>query len=133
MRATVTVLVVLIALLALPAGVAAVRPQADCPAEASGYQLVDLQTWWDITVEGFEAEGIPVYVGGDPSNDFTAEFDAFAAEAGFGDGQGLFDFVWGPQWDVIDKGGDGWGCMKARPHTPGNPAYFFNGIDNTAP
>jgi len=23
-------------------------------------------------------------------------------------------------------------CMKDRPHTPGNPASFFNGVDNTA-
>ena len=64
----------------------------------------------------------PGYVGGDPANGFTEEFDEFGAAAGFGDGQGVYDFVWGPQWAVIDKGGDGWACMKRRPITPGNPA-----------
>ena len=131
MRATVTLLAAVLALLLMPAGASA-RPQAGCPNESSGYILVDLQTWWDISVEGFEAAGIPVYVGGDPANGFTEEFDEFAAGAGFGDGQGLHDFVWGPQWAVIDKGGDGWACMKPRPVTPGNPAYFFNGVDNTS-
>jgi hypothetical protein len=131
MRASIAVLAAVLALLLMPAAAAA-RPQATCPGDASGYFLVDLPTWWDITVEGFEDAGIPVYVGGDPANGFTDEFDAFGAAAGFGDGQGVFDFVWGPQWDQIDKGGDGWACMKRRPITPGNPAYFFNGVDNTS-
>ena len=132
MRATVTLLAAVLALLLMPVGAAA-RPQAGCPNDSSGYFLVDLQTWWDITVDGFEDEGIPVYVGGDPANEFTDEFDEFAAAFGLGDGQGLHDFVWGPQWAGIDKGGDGWACMKRRPITPGNPAYFFNGVDNTSP
>lgn len=132
MRATVTLLATVLALLLMPVGAAA-RPQAGCPNEASGYFLVDLETCWGITVDGFEAEGIPVYVGGDPANGFTEEFDELAAAAGFGDGQGLYDFVWGPQWAAIDKGDDGWACMKRRPITPGNPAYFFNGVDNTSP
>jgi hypothetical protein len=33
---------------------------------------------------------------------------------------------------VIDKNEDLLVCMKPRPITPGNPAYFFNGVDNTA-
>jgi hypothetical protein len=131
MRATVTLLVAVLALLLMPVGAAA-RQQAGCPNDDSGYMLVDLQTWWDITVDGFEAAGIPVYVGGDPANGFTEEFDAFGAAFGLGDGQGVYDFIWGPQWDKIDKGGDGWACMKPRPVTPGNPAYFFNGVDNTS-
>jgi hypothetical protein len=131
MRARVALLAAVLALLLVPAAAAA-RPQAGCPDESSGYFLVDLPTWWDITVEGFEDAGIPVYVGGDPANGFTEEFDEFAAAFGFEDGQGIFDFIWGPQWDQIDKGGDGWACMKRRPITPGNPAYFFNGVDNTS-
>ena len=131
MRASIGLLAAILAVLLMPVGVAA-RQQAGCPNDSSGYQLVDLQTWWDITVEGFEEAGIPVYVGGDPANGFTDEFDAFGAEFGLGDGQGVFDFIWGPQWDKIDKGGDGWACMKPRPVTPGNPAYFFNGVDNTS-
>jgi hypothetical protein len=114
------------------APVAAGRPVATCPAEASGYFIVDQQEWWDVTVEGFEAEGINVYVGGDPANGFTDEFDEFAAVVGFGDGQGLYDFVWITQWQGIDKNDDLLVCMKRRPVTPGNPAYFFNGVDNTA-
>jgi hypothetical protein len=125
-----TFLVVLIAIMLVPAAVAA-RPVASCPTAGSGYDLVTQQTWWDRTVAGFEAEGIHVYVDGDPANGFTEEFDDFAAAIGFGDGQGLYDFVWITQWAHIDKNGDLLLCMKSRPHTPGNPAYFFNGIDNT--
>jgi hypothetical protein len=131
MRASIGLLAAFLAVLLVPVGAAA-RQQAGCPNDSSRYQLVDLQTWWDISVDGFEEAGIPVYVGGDPANGFTEEFDALGAELGLGDGQGLFDFVWGPQWDQIDKGGDGWACMKPRPVTPGNPAYFFNGVDNTS-
>ena len=123
----------LMAALAMVPGVAlAARPVADCPTNSSGYTLVGQQTWWDRTVAGFEAEGIHVYVGGVPANGFTAEFDSFAAEAGFGSGQGLYDFVWVTQWVAIDKNGDLMVCMKDRPHTPGNPAFFFNGVDNTS-
>ncbi len=123
----------LVAALALVPGVAlAARPVAGCPADTSGYFLVGQQTWWDRTVAGFEAEGIPVYVGGDPNLGFTAAFDAFAADAGYGNGQGLYDYVWVTQWQGIDKNGDLMVCMKDRPHTPGNPAYFFNGVDNTS-
>lgn len=123
----------LVGALALVPGVAlAARPVAGCPAGPSGYALVGQQTWWDRTVAGFEAEGIPVYVGGDPSNGFTDAFEAFSADAGFGDAQGLYDFVWVTQWAGIDKNGDLLVCMKDRPHTPGNPAFYFNGVDNTS-
>jgi hypothetical protein len=129
----IAVLVGLLAALALVPGVAlAARPVAGCPNASSAYTLVDQQTWWDRTVAGFEAEGIPVYVGGDPGNAFTAAFEAFSAAAGFGSAQGLYDFVWIDQWVAIDKNGDLSVCMKDRPHTPGNPAYYFNGVDNTA-
>lgn len=132
MRRTATFLVVLVVLMLLPASVVAGRPVAGCPDASSGYDLVDQQTWWDRTVAGFEAEEIPVYVGGDPANGFTADFDAFSADFGFGDGQGLYDFVWIDQWIGMDKNDDLHVCMKDRPITPGNPAYFFNGVDNTA-
>jgi len=123
----------LVAALSLVPGVAlAARPVAACPTDSSGYTIVDKQTWWDRTVAGFEAEGIQVYVDGIPANGFTSEFDAFSAGAGFGSGQGLYDFVWFAQWAGIDKNRDLMVCMKDRPHTPGNPAFFFNGVDNTA-
>jgi hypothetical protein len=123
----------LVAAVALvPGSALAARPVSNCPADSSGYFLVGQQTWWDLTVAGFEAEGVHVYVGGIPANGFTAAFDAFSADAGFGNGQGLYDYVWITQWIGIDKNGDLKVCMKDRPHTPGNPAYFFNGVDNTA-
>ena len=123
----------LVAALSIAAPAAAAPPVGACPAHSSGYFIVDQQEWWDITVEGFEAEGISVYVDGDPANGFTAEFDVFAAAAGFGSAQGLYDFVWITQWQKLDKNGDLQLCMKRRPVTVGNPAYFFNGIDNSMP
>ena len=36
------------------------------------------------------------------------------------------------QWAEIDHNVNGLVCMKTRPHTPGNPAYFFNGVDDQA-
>jgi hypothetical protein len=132
MRRLLISLAILASLILLPGGAMAARPVGQCPNASSGYFLVDQQTWWDRTVAGFEAEGIPVYVNGDSRLGFTAEFDAFAADAGFGDGQGLYDFVWVDQWLGIDKNGNLMVCMKDRPHTPGNPAFFFNGVDDTA-
>ena len=132
MRRTAATLGLLATLALLPSVALAARPVADCPAETSGYAMVGQQLWWDRTVAGFEAEGIHVYVGGVPANGFTAQFETFSAEAGFGSAQGLYDFVWITQWAKIDKNGDFLVCMKDRPHTPGNPAYFFNGVDNTA-
>lgn len=35
-------------------------------------------------------------------------------------------------WDRINKNGDAYVCMKPYPHTPGSPAYLFNGTDNNA-
>ena len=46
MRATVTLLAAVLALLVMPAGAAA-RQQAGCPNDNAGFILVDLQTWWD--------------------------------------------------------------------------------------
>jgi hypothetical protein len=131
MRRTATLLGLMAALALVPGVVLAARPVAGCPNDPSGYALVSQQTWWDRTVAGFEAEGIPVYVGGDPANGYTAAFEAFSADAGFGTAEGLHDFVWVTQWVKLDKNGDLLLCMKDRPHTPGNPAYFFNGVDNT--
>ena len=108
---------------------AAGKPAQTCGAAASGYFVVDVDEWWDITVAGFEAEGIPVYESG---TTYTDAFDEFAAAAGFGDGAGLEAFVRVEQWDAIDKNDNGLVCMKRRPITPGNPAYFFNGVDDQA-
>ena len=103
----------------------AAKPTPSCPSEASGYFPVDIDLWWDITVEGFETEGITVY---EADGTYTAEFDAFTAAVGFGDGAGLEAFVRGPQWDKIDRNENGTACMKRR--GAGNPAYFFNGVDD---
>jgi hypothetical protein len=113
---------------------AAVPPSRGCPTE-SGYFLVDQQGWWDESVIGFGIAGIQVYVDDNPANGFTADFDALAAGAGFSDGQGLYDFIWGPQWDHLNHNGDAYLCMKRRPITPGggNPGFFFNGRDNATP
>jgi hypothetical protein len=45
-------------LIGLTASVAtATKPANTCGAKASGYFVVDVDTWWEITVEGFAAEG----------------------------------------------------------------------------
>ena len=57
----------LVAALALvPGSALAARPVSNCPADSSGYFLVGQQVWWDLTVAGFEAEGVHVYVDGIP-------------------------------------------------------------------
>ena len=115
---------------ALSASVLAAKPAQACGAAASGYFIVDVDEWWDITVAGFEAEGIDVYE--DDGVTFTQEFNDFAAAFGLGDGAGLEFFVKVEQWAGIDHNDNGLVCMKTRPHTPGNPAYFFNGVDDQA-
>ena len=120
---------ILLVALAVPVALAG-KPSNTCGAEASGYFLVDRDIWWDITVEGFEAEGIDVYEA--DGETFTAEFDQFAADVGFGDGAGLEEFVRVEQWAGIDHNDNGLVCMKRRPITPGNPAFFFNGVDDEA-
>jgi hypothetical protein len=118
-------------LLAATASVAiGAKPSNGCPPETSGYFLVDRDRWWDETVAGFEAEGIPVYEA--DGTTFTAEFNAFAADFGLVDGAGLEAFVRGAQWDAFDHNQNGLTCMKPRHSSPGvgNPAYFFNGVDD---
>jgi hypothetical protein len=119
----------LISVLASSVALAA-KPANTCGAAASGYFLVDRDIWWDITVDGFEAEGIDVYEA--DGTTFTAEFNQFAADVGFGDGAGLEAFVRVEQWAGIDHNDNGLVCMKRRPITQGNPAYFFNGVDDEA-
>jgi hypothetical protein len=138
MRRTIPLVALLLSLLA-PGIARAGAPIGECPngtaAYFPGWGTTDKQLWWDRTVAGFEIEGIDVYedgVTGNPGSGFTADFDLFADLAGFDGAAGLYDFVWVTQWDHIDKNGDGVICMHDRPHTRGNPAYFFNGIDNTA-
>ena len=106
------------------------KPANTCPAAASGYFVVDRDEWWDITVDGFEAEGITVYEADGVT--FTDEFNDFAAAFGLGDGAGLEEFVRFEQWAAIDLNDNDLVCMKRRPITPGNPAYFFNGVDDQA-
>jgi hypothetical protein len=119
----------LLVVLCVPAALAA-KPTNTCGAGASGYFLVDRDIWWDITVAGFEAEGIDVYEA--DGSTFTAEFDQFAADLGFGSGAGLEEFVRVDQWAGIDHNDNDLVCMKRRPITPGNPAFFFNGVDDQA-
>ena len=111
-------------------GTLAGKPAQTCGAAASGYFIVDRDQWWDITVAGFETEGIDVYEADGVT--FTQEFNDFAAAFGFGSGAGLEFFVKVEQWAAIDHNDNGLVCMKTRPHTPGNPAYFFNGVDDQA-
>jgi len=125
--ATAGAAVVLLGLLA-PSAALATKPALLCPAGTSGYYLVDKDEWWANTVAGFEAEGIQVYQS--DGTTFTKVFDDFSAAAGFGSAQGLYDFIWYEQWDGMDKNANGYVCMKNRPHTPGNPAFFFNGVDD---
>lgn len=97
----------------------ATKPTNTCPPFASsGYFIVDVDEWWDITVVGIEDEG---FADGD---------DAFAQSLGFADWADLEYFVKVTQWAEIDKNDNGLVCMKRRPHTPGNPYYFFNGVDD---
>lgn len=119
-------------LLAAAAPVVAGVPQRNCPNAHSGWNKVDVDGWWAESVEGFVFAGIPVYVGGDPNDGFTAAFDAFAVDFGFADGQALYEFIVGAQWDDLDANGDGFVCMKALPINVVNPGYFFQHIDNSA-
>jgi hypothetical protein len=119
----------LLIVLAVPVALAG-KPSNTCGAEASGYFLVDRDIWWDLTVAGFEAEGIDVYEA--DGTTFTVEFDQFAADLGFADGAGLEEFVRFDQWAGIDHNANDLVCMKRRPITPGNPAFFFNGVDDEA-
>ena len=125
LRATLATSLLLV--LTVPVAMAA-KPANTCGAETSCYFLVDVDIWWDITVDGFEAEGIDVYEA--DGTTYTAEFDQFAADAGFGDGAGLETFVRVDQWAIIDLNENDLVCMKRRPITPGNPAFFFNGVDD---
>ena len=82
------------------------KPTNSCPSSTSGYFLVDVDGWWDVTVDGFEAEGIPVYESDGVT--YTDEFNAFAVGFGLADGAELEAFVRGPQWESIDRNGNGW-------------------------
>lgn len=120
------------------------KPSHGCPSTQSAEKgsrtwfIVNVDGWWVRTVDGFDAEfayqqlGFTVYEGGGHSGPFTDQFDQFAADIGFGDGAGLEYFVKVTQWAVIDLNDNGWVCMKERPHTPGNPYYYFNGVDDQA-
>ena len=129
-RIPLVIAVLLLAAVAAGPVAGAGKPVQTCGNAASGYFVVNVDEWWDITVDGFEAAGLTVYETDGVT--FTAEFDAFAASAGFGDGAGLEHFVRIEQWAGIDHNGNGLVCMKTRPITPGNPAYFFNGVDDQA-
>ncbi len=108
----------------------AAKPSNGCPADPSGYFLVDIDGWWDNTVLGFEIAGIPVYE--DDGVTFTAAFNEFSAAFGLADGAALEAYVRGPQWDAFNKNETEFVCMKSRPVTPGNPGWKFNGVDDQA-
>jgi hypothetical protein len=121
MRRTLAISITLAVLVgSLTAGtVLATKETNTCPPFASsGYFIVDVDEWWEITVVGIEQEG------------FTEGDDAFAQSVGFADWADLEYFVKVTQWAAIDKNDNGLVCMKRRPHTPGNPYYFFNGVDD---
>ncbi|NJD28401.1 MAG: hypothetical protein FIA92_08895 [Chloroflexi bacterium] len=120
----------LVTMTAFPA--LAVKPDGQCPTAESGFVLVDQEGWWNETVAGFALAGIPVYVGGDPNAGFTVDFDAFAVGWGFADGQALYEYILGPQWDRLNINGDAYLCLRHPPVNPSNPGYFFTGIDNSA-
>jgi hypothetical protein len=115
----------------LPAGAAlAAKPINSCPAGVSGFERVTSEEWWARTVAGFEEEGIDVYE--DDGVTFTEEFDEFVMALGFEDGQALYEYIVGPQWDALNKNGNSYVCAKSGPDVPGIPAYFINGIDDQA-
>ncbi len=107
----------------------ATKPSTTCPAEQSGFVIVNRDGWWDRTVQGFEFEGIDVY---DSSGNFTPDFDAFATTFDFENGEALETFVRVHQWAQIDKNGNDYVCMKDPPNTPGIPDFFFTGLDDNA-
>ena len=126
-RISILLAVVLLAAAAAPVA-AAGKPSNTCGDAASGYFVVDVDEWWAITVDGFLAAGLTVYETDGVT--YTDEFNDFAAAAGFGNGAGLEAFVRVEQWAGIDHNANGLVCMKRRPITPGNPSYFFNGVDD---
>ena len=128
-RTLVSILLLAVALLVAPLNVAAGSPNAACANASSGFIRMDRDAWWANTLEGFVNEGLDVY---DQNGEFTAEFDAFAASFGFGDGAGLEYFVRVTQWAAIDKNENGFTCLKERPDTKGNPDYFVTGVDDSA-
>jgi len=110
----------------------AAQPDRDCPNAATTFELVDPAGWWANTIDGFAIAGIDVYVGGDPNNGFTAEFDEVSVAFGFADGQAFYEAIIGGNFDRIDGNDDGLVCMKPAPVNPSNPGYIFTAIDNVA-
>ena len=108
---------------------AAARPPSGCPNEASGFDRVTIDQWWDRSVAGWAEEGIAVYGAG---GDYTAEFDAWAQAYGLADGEAVEDFVRGPQWLAINKNGNDHACMRDLPNTNGTPGWIFVGVDDSA-
>ena len=119
------------AALLVPGGALGAKPAGSCPAAASGFVQVDSAGWWERSVAGFAAAGIPVY---DQHGNYTAAFEAFARSVGFDDAAAFERFIRGEQFAGMDRNADGYVCMKAGPHTapPGFAAYLFTGIDNNA-
>ncbi len=120
-----TAILVLVGLTAAPV---AARPDFACPADASGMARVDVDEWWERSVVGWAEAGIPVYDGGG----YSAAFDAWAQSFGLADGAAVEAYVRGDQWDLIDKNGNDYVCMRNQPNTPGSPGYIFVGVDDNA-
>jgi hypothetical protein len=100
-----------------------------CPNEASGYDRVTIDEWWDRSVAGCAEAGITVY---DANGDYTVEFDAWAVAFGLEDGAAVEAYVRGPQWSTIDRNGNDHACMRDMKNSPGMPGWIFNGIDDNA-
>jgi hypothetical protein len=113
------------------ASVLAGSPQRGCPASASGFEVFAIDpvvgdglpapgenAWWDMTLLGLAEEGLTP--------------QQAAADFGFASVEELYEFI---QANLrgLDKNGDNSFCAKPfPPHQNGQPAYFFNAVDNKA-
>lgn len=119
---------VLGALMAAPA--LAVEPAHTCPAAASGFERVDRDGWWDVTVQGFAEEGISVYEW--DGETYSDQFEAFAVAFGFASAAEAEFWVRYVQWAGIDRNQNDYACIKDLPNTPSRPGFVFNGTDDRA-
>ncbi|MFC6287800.1 hypothetical protein ACFP3Q_10000 [Nocardioides sp. GCM10027113] len=102
----------------------AVKPVGGCPGvqwsattlPAGGGDTSSLL--WVLTLAGLEQE----------FGTLEAALEAF----GVPDLDALAALVREGALTKFDKNGDGVVCIKDQPDTPGFPAYFFNGVDNTS-
>jgi hypothetical protein len=96
----------------------AAKPVRGCPPAASGFEPVDAEQLWDRTVAGFTAEGLTL--------------EEAAAMFGFESVEAMQEAFTAGAFGKFDGNANGVICLKDLPHTPGIPAYVFNGADDTA-